>query len=154
MKKIFTMLFITTVLSVMFTACGDGKDEPVDPETQNLESVYENEGDTYFLFDIDMTKDKSTIYMYNIQFEIGESVSPQMTLRVDVPVSFNSINNAYVLSGTGLVAEMQRGSSWVPMPNEEYQLNNLLCMVKPSAKLYSISFDAYGGHFEQSGKLK
>ena len=151
MKKFFTMLFMATVLSVMFTACGDDKDEPVVPETQNLESVYENEGDTYFVFDIDATKNKSTIYMYNIQFD---PKAPKMTLRVDVPVSYNSINNAYILSGTGLVAEMQRGGSWTPMPNEEYQLNNLLCMVKPSAKLFSISFDAHGGHFEQSGKLK
>ena len=37
--------------------------------------------------DIDMKKDKSTIYMYNIQFAPG---APKMTLRVNVPVSLKS----------------------------------------------------------------
>ena len=35
-----------------------------------------------------------------------------------------------------------------------YQLKNLMCTVSPKAKQYSISFDAHGGHFEESGKLK
>ena len=151
MKKLFSMLFIATLLGLMFTACGDDKDEPEVPKTQNLTTVHESETDSYFVFDIDMNKDKSTIYMYNIQFAPG---APKMVLRVDVPVSLNKSGNTYIMSGTDLIAEMQRGSSWVPMPEEQYQLKNLTCTVNPKGKLYAISFDAHGGHFEDSGKLQ
>ena len=152
MKKIFSMLFIATMLCMVSVACGDDKDEPEMPKTQNLESVHENEGDTYFVFDIDMNKDKSVIYMYNIQFAPR---APKMTLRVNVPVSLNQSDNAYILSGTGLVAEMYSESAgWIPMPDEQYQLNNLMCTVFPNTKLYSISFDAHGGHFQMEGKLR
>ncbi len=152
MKKLFSMLFIATLLGMVFTACGDDKDEPEVPKTQNLTSVHANENDAYFVFDIDMNKDKSTIYMYNIQFAPG---APKMLLRVNVPVSLNHDGNAYVMTGTALVAEMNRGSAgWVPMTDVQYLLNNLACTVNPSAKQYSISFDAHGGHFEESGKLE
>ena len=151
MKKLFSMLFIATLLGLMFTACGDDKDEPEVPKTQNLTTVHESETDSYFVFDIDMNKDKSTIYMYNIQFAPG---APKMVLRVDVPVSLNKSGNTYIMSGTDLIAEMQRGSSWVPMREEQYQLKNLTCTVNPKGKLYAISFDAHGGHFEDSGKLQ
>lgn len=151
MKKLFLTLLIAT-LTLGFVSCGDDKDEPKVPETQNLTSVHEGESDKYFVFDIDMTKDKSTIYMYNIQFG-GAPFS--MNLRVKVPVSLNSEGNAYIMSGTDLVAEMDMPTSgWIPMEDEKYQLKNLMCTVNPKAKEYSISFDAHGGHFEENGKLQ
>lgn len=151
MKKLFSMLFIATLLGLVFTACGDDKDEPEVPQAQNLVSVHENdETDQYFVFDIDMNKDKSTIYMYNIQFG-GAPFA--MTLRVNVPATLK--NGTYTLSGTDLVADMEMQSSgWVTMDDERYKLKNLMCTVNPKAKEYSISFDAHGGHFEESGKLK
>ena len=144
------MFFIATLLGLVFTACGND-DEPDVPEAQNLESVHENDQiDQYFVFDIDMNKDKSTIYMYNIQFG-GAPFA--MTLRVNVPATLK--NGTYTLSGTDLVADMDMPSSgWVTMDDERYQLKNLMCTVSPKAKQYSISFDAHGGHFEESGKLK
>lgn len=151
MKKIFSILFIATMFGMVLASCGDDKDEPKIPETQNLQSVHQNETDQYFVFDIDMNKDKSTIYMYNIQFA-GAPMT--MNLRVNVPVTLSNDGKAYILAGSGLVAEMQRGDSWTPMPGEQYQLQNLMCTVNPSAKQYSISFDAHGGHFEESGKLQ
>lgn len=151
MKKLFSMFFIATLLGLVFTACGDDKDEPEVPQVQNLVSVHENdETDKYFVFDIDMSKDKSTIYMYHIQFAPG---APTMTLRVNVPATLK--NGTYTLSGTDLVADMNMPSAgWVTMDDERYQLKNLMCTVSPKAKQYSISFDAHGGHFEESGKLK
>ncbi len=145
------MLFIATLLGLVFTACGDDKDEPEVPQAQNLVSVHENdETDQYFVFDIDMSKDKSTIYMYHIQFAPG---APTMTLRVNVPATLK--NGTYTLSGTDLVADMNMPSAgWVTMDDERYQLKNLTSTVNPKAKQYSISFDAHGGHFEESGKLK
>lgn len=146
------MLFIVTLLGLVFTACGNDKDEPEAPKAQNLESVHE-QGEHYFVFDIDKNKDKGTIYMYQIQFAPG---APAMDLRVNVPATLNQSSNVYTLSGTGLVAEryMESTKSWDPMPDDRYKLNDLMCTVNPSAKQYSISFTAHGGKFEESGKLK
>lgn len=154
MKKFFSMLFIATMLAFVFTACGDDKDEPVVIKTQNLESVYTSSTDTHFLFDIDLDKDSSSIYMYNIVFRIGEATSPAMTLRVDAPVTVDKTGKVYTYSGTGIVAFMMRGTSWVPMPGDAYLVHNLTCNVNPEAKTYSITFDCHGGHFEESGKLR
>ena len=151
MKKLFSMLFIATMLGLVFTACGDDKDVPEAPKAQNLVSVHENENDAYFVFDIDMSKDKSTIYMYNIRFG---GAPYAMTLRVAVPASVDNSGKIYTLKGTGLIADMKRGDTWTPMPDEQYQLSNLMCTVNTEAKQYSISFDAHGGHFEESGKLQ
>ena len=151
MKKLFSMLFITAMLGLVFTACGDDKDEPEMPKKASLESVHVGENDAYFEFDIDMTENKGTIIMHNMQFAPG---APVMTLRVNVPVSMNSSGDAYIMRGSGLVVEMFRGGVWAPMPGENYQLNNLMCTVNPKAKTYDISFDSHGGHFEESGKLQ
>lgn len=151
MKKLFSMLFITAMLGLVFTACGDDKDEPEVPKSANLESVHVDENDTYYEFDIDMTENKGTIYMHNMLFAPG---APVMTLRVNVPVSLSSDRKAYIMTGNALVAELFRGGTWTPMPGENYQLNNLMCTVNPKAKTYDISFDSHGGHFEESGKLQ
>ncbi len=145
------MLFIASLLGLVFTACGDDKDEPV-IKTQNLESVYESETETHFKFDIDLNQDSSTIFIYNIVFRIGEATSPAMTLRFKAPVTVNG--KTYTYAGTGIVAEMLRGTTWMPMPGDSYLVNNLTCAVNPSDKTYSIKFDCHGGHFEESGKLK
>ena len=154
MKKLFSMLFIATMLGLVFTACGDDKDEPEAPKAQNLQSTHESENDTYFVFDIDLDKDSSTIYMYNIVFHIGEATSPAMTLRVDAPVTVDKSGKVYTYSGTGILAYMLRGTSWAPMPGDAYLVNNLTCNVNPEAKTYAITFDCHGGHFEESGKLQ
>ena len=151
MKKFFTMMFISLMLGMVFTACGDEKDEPNVPETNNLESVHQSATDRYYVFDIDMTKGTGTIYMYNIIFAEG---APSMNLRVEVPVSLSSDGNSYVMTGTGLVAARKTGDTWTPMPGDKYHLNNLSCTVNPKAKTYSISFDAHGGQFSDTGKLQ
>lgn len=153
MKKIFTMLMAAAAMCMMVTACGDDKDEPV-IKTQNLESVHASETDTHFLFDIDLEKDSSTIYMYNIVFRIGEATSPAMTLRVDAPVTVDKSGKVYTYSGTGIVAHMMRGTTWVPMPGDAYLVHNLRCNVDTKGKTYYITFDCHGGHFEETGNLK
>ena len=151
MKKLFSILLFTALMGMVFTACGDDKNEPDVPTAKNLVSVHENdETDQYFVFDIDINKDWSTIYMYNIQFAPG---AHQMTLRVNVPVSLSSNKDAYVMTGTDLVAEREQEIGWLPMSDERFLLKNLSCTVNPDKKEYSISFDAHSGHFEESGKL-
>lgn len=229
MKKFFSMLFIATMLGIVFTACGD--DEPAQtaapeitfeiqedqavvtakgqgevllylngastsnptilqrsyqdyeavftataqeakqrisevttlkltiPKSDKLvrftaESEYESATDTHFQFDIDLEKDSSSIYMYNIVFRIGDATSPAMTLRVDAPVTVDKSGKVYTYSGTGIMGYMMRGTSWVPMPGDAYLVHNLTCNVNPEAKTYSISFDCHGGHFEENGRLK
>ena len=229
MKKIFSMLFIVTLLGMVFTACGDdepgqtaspeitfeiledqvvvtakgqgevmlyldgantpnpttlqrsyqdyeatftatakeGKQKISDvttlkltiPKSEKLahftaKSTFVNETDTRFEFDIDMDKDSSAIFMYNIVFRIGEATSPAMTLRVDAPVTVDKSGKVYTYAGTGIVAFMKRGTTWMPMPGDTYMVNNLTCNVNPAAKTYDIAFDCHGGHFEQSGALQ
>ena len=229
MKKIFSMLFIVTLLGMVFTACGndepgqtaspeitfeiledqvvvtakgqgevmlylDGANTPnpttlqrsyqdyeatftatakegkqrisdvttlklTIPKSEKLahftaKSTFVNETDTRFEFDIDMDKDSSAIFMYNIVFRIGEATSPAMTLRVDAPVTVDKSGKVYTYAGTGIVAFMKRGTTWMPMPGDTYMVNNLTCNVNPAAKTYDIAFDCHGGHFEQSGALQ
>ena len=118
------------------------------------ESEYESPTETHFLFDIDLDKDSSSIYMYNIVFRIGEATSPAMTLRVDAPITVDKDGKVYTYAGTGIVALMLRGTTWMPMPGDAYLVHNLICNVNPDAKTYYISFDCHGGHFEENGKLK
>jgi len=120
----------------------------------SVESEYESETDTHFLFDIDMDKDSSSIYMYNIVFRIGEATSPAMTLRADAPVTVDKDGKVYTYAGTGIVAYMMRGTTWMPMPGESYLVNNLTCTVDTKNSTYSIAFDCHGGHFDETGQLK
>lgn len=150
MKKLFSMLLIAT-LSLGFVSCGDNKDEPEVPDNKILTSVHENESDGFFVFDIITHKDKGIIYMYNMQFAPR---APKMDLRAVVPMTKD--NKTYIMTATDLVIDMDMPSAggWTPMTDEIYRLNNLQCTVNPSDKTYSISFDAHGGHFEESGKLE
>lgn len=155
MKKFLCMFFAVTMLSMVFVSCGDDKDEPVKPETtQNLESIYENETDTHFMFDINLDNDSSTIYLYNIVFRIGDAVSPAMNIRIDAPVTVDNTGKIYTYAGTGITPYMMRGNTLVPMAGPNYLVTNLLCNVNIQTKTYDIKFDCHGGHFEDAGRLK
>lgn len=120
----------------------------------NLSSVYESETDTHFMFDIDMEKDSSSIYLYNIVFRIGEATSPAMNIRIDAPVTVDNTGKIYTYAGTNIVPYMLRGNTPVPMAGPNYLVTDLLCNVNTAAKTYDIKFDCHGGHFEDSGRLK
>ena len=153
MKKLIPALLFAAMF-LTFIACGDDKDEPVFPTTQQLESVHGQTNDTYLIWDIDMMQDSSSIYLYNAVFTIGETTSPAMTLRIDAPVSVDKSGQVYTFAGTGIVAYMLRGTTWMPMPSDAYLVHNLISTVNPEAKTYTISFDCHGGHFEKEGNLK
>lgn len=123
------------------------------PNAFEVESEHGEDSETYLKWDIDMTRDSSSIYLYDIVFTIGEATSPAMTLRVDAPVTYNKTTKEYTLSGTGIVAYMMRGTTWMPMPGDSYLVNNLVSTINLKAKTYTISFDCHGGHFEKEGNL-
>ncbi len=153
MKKLFSMLFIAAMCCMALVSCGD--DEPTKPEpTQNLESVYESVTDTHFMFDIDLSRDSSSIYLYNIVFRIGEATSPAMSIRIDAPVTVDKTGKIYTYAGTGITPYMMRGNTLVPMAGPSYLVTNLLCNVNTKAKTYDIKFDCHGGHFEDAGRLQ
>lgn len=152
MKKFFVMMFALAALGLVCIACGDDKkDEPVVP-TQNLESVKESGTDTYYVFDIDMDKDSSSIYMYSIKF--SDQMPVTIDVRIDAPVTVDKTGKVYTYAGTGIMPYMMRNGKLIPMPGEAYLVTDLLCNVNTEAKTYDIKFDCHGGHFEQSGKLK
>lgn len=152
MKKLFALLFAAAVLGMAFVSCGDDKDEPVKPEpTQNLESVYENENEMRYVFDIDLAQDSSSIYIYNVVFAPG---APSLTIRIDAPVTTDSSGKVYTYAGTNIIPYAQLHGVMLRMTDEVYRVTNLLCHVNTEAKTYDIKFDCHGGHFENAGKLK
>ncbi len=154
MKKFLSMFIAVAMLSMVFASCSDEKDGPVKPEpTQNLKSYCENETDPHFTFDINLDKDSSSIYLYNIVFHIGDAVSPAMNIRIDAPVTVDKTGKIYTYAGTNITPYMMRGSSLVPMTGPNYLVTNLLCNVNTLTKTYDIRFDCHGGHFEDVGRL-
>lgn len=160
MKNIFAILFVASMLGMVFTSCGkDDPDEPVIPARQ-LESEHGQANDTYLIYDIDLSKDSSSIYVYNAVFTMGETTSPALTIRVDAPCTVDKTGKVFTFAGTGIVPFLMRGSTAVPFPT--LSVNNLTSIVNVEKKTYSISFDCQGtamgkeidGHYDKEGKLK
>ena len=152
MKKILSMLFVATMLGMVFVACGDDKDEPEPAKVQQLESVVDDETEARVVFDIDLNKDSSSVYVYNAVFTIGERVSPAMNIRIDSPCSVDKSGTVYTYQGTDIIPYMMMGASFVPVPS--MPVTNFTCTVNTKLKTYSTSFDCHGGHWSKSGKLK
>lgn len=152
MKKFFSMLFVVTMLGMVSVACGDDNDEPEVPKTQQLESVVDDETEARIVFDIDLDKDSSTVYVYNAVFTIGERVSPAMNIRIDSPCSVDKTGTVYTYQGTDITPYMMMGTTFVPVPS--MPVTNFVCTVNTGEKTYSTSFDCHGGHWSKSGKLK
>ena len=151
MKKIFPLLLLAA-LCLTFTACGDEKDEPVVP-TQNLESVCENAlTDTHFTFDIDLDKDSSSIYLYNVVFKIGERESPPMNIRIDAPCTVDKTGKVFTYAGTDIIPFLLQGTTPVPAPG--FVVTNLTCTVDTKNKTYDMFFNCHGGEYKDTGKLK
>lgn len=152
MKKLFSMLFIATMLSMVFVACGDEKDEPKPVKAQKLESVIDDETDALVVFDIDLDKDSSSVYIYHAVFTIGDRVSPAMDIRIDSPCSVDKTGTVYTYSGTNIIPYMVMGTTYVPVPS--MPVTDFICTVNTKEKTYDTSFDCHGGHWAKSGKLK
>ena len=159
MKKIFSMLLVVAALCMVVTACGDDKDEPVVPQAQKLESEHSATNDTYLVYDIDLSKDSSTIYVYNAVFSMGSVSSYPLNISVNAPCSVDKKGKVFTFAGTGIVPCLMMGSTAVPFPT--LSVNNLRSIVNTENKTYSISFDCQGtangkeidGHYEKEGKL-
>ena len=160
MKKIFSMLFFVALLSMALAACGDEKDEPDVPKTQKLESEHSEANDTYLVYDIDLDKDSSSIYVYNAVFRMGDAASPPLNISVNSPCTVDKTGKVYTFIGTNIIPNLMMGSTPTPFPT--LRVNNLRSVVDVERRTYSISFDCQGtamgkpidGHYEKEGKLK
>ena len=150
MKKIISMLCMATALSVMLTACGDDKDEPVAPTTQKIESVYQNETEPHYVFDIDMSKDSSSIYLYNVKF--SDKMPVTVNIRIDAPVTVDKSGKVFTYAGTNIVPYLIMGST--PVPRSDFMVTNLTCTVDTKKKTYDMFFNCHGGEFKAAGELK
>lgn len=151
MKKLFSILFIATMVSIgmALASCDDDK-EPEIPTGQTIESVTESENDARLVFEFNNDKDSCSIYLYNIKF--SEEMPVTINVRIDAPYTY--VLKTYTILGNNISPYMQRGGTWAPMTGEEYRVTNLVSLVNLDAKVYSISFDCHGGHYEKTGKLK
>lgn len=159
MKKIFSMLFIAAAMCMVVTACGDEKDEPEVPKTHLLESEHSEATGTYLVYDIDLKKDSSTIYVYNAVFQMGDKTSPALNIRVDAPCTADKTGKVFTYVGTNIIPYLVMGNTPTPFPT--LRVNNLRSVVDTEKKTYSISFDCQGtamgkpidGHYDKEGKL-
>ena len=157
MKKLLPALLFAA-LFLTFAACGDEKDDPVIP-TQRLESEHGATNDTYLIYDIDLNKDSSSIYVHNAVFAMGDKTSPPLNIRVDAPCTIDKTGKVFTFIGTGIIPCLMQGSTAVPFPS--LSVNNLRSVVNTENKTYSISFDCQGnvggkpidGHYEKEGKI-
>lgn len=148
------MLFIAAMLSMALVSCGND-DEPAKPVNADLESEYTDAAtETHYKFMINTAQDSSTIYVYNIQFTIGDRVSPAMTIRVDAPVTVDKSGKVFTYAGTGMHPYMLRGTTEMQLFDDAYLVTNLKCTVDTKNSTYDIAFDCHGGHFADSGNLK
>lgn len=160
MKKLVSMLFIAAMLSMGIASCGDDKkDEPILPVAQQLESEHGVANDTYLIYDIDLSKDSSTIYVHNAVFSMGTVSSPPLNISVNAPCTVDKTGKVFTFIGTNIVPNLMRGTTPVPFPT--LRVNNLKSVVNVEIKTYSISFDCQGtamgkeinGHYEKEGRL-
>jgi hypothetical protein len=151
MKKFYYILFIATMFGMALVSCGDD-DKPDTPVSQQIESVYANENDTRFVFDINMDKDSSSIYLYNVVFTIGEAQSPAMNIRIDAPVTVDKSGKIYTYAGTNITPFLLRGNT--PVPMSSMPVTNLTCNVDTKNKTFNIFFNCHGGEYSNNGKLK
>ena len=159
MKKLLPALLFAA-LFLAFAACGDEKDEPVAPVSQKIESVHGEANDTYLVWDIDMAKDSSTIYVYNAVFAMGETTSPPLNISVNSPCTVDKTGKVFSFIGTNIIPNLMMGSTPTPFPT--LRVNNLRSVVDVEKKTYSISFDCQGtamgkeinGHYDKEGSLK
>ena len=161
MKRFFAILSIVAVLGIMFCSCGkDDPDEPVNPNIQRLESEHSVANDTYLIYDIDLSKDSSTIYVQNAVFSMGETSEMKLNISVNTPCTVDKTGKVFTFRGTNIVPNLMRGNTPVPFPT--LRVNNLTSIVNVEKKTYSISFDCPGtamgneidGHYDKEGKLK
>lgn len=161
MKIFYAILSIVAVLGIMFSSCGkDDPDEPVNPNIQRLESEHGVANDTYLIYDIDLRKDSSSIYVHNAVFSMGETSPMTLNIRVDAPCTVDLTGKVFTFAGTGIVPNLMRGNT--PVPISTLHVNNLRSVVDIERKTYSISFDCKGsamgrdidGHYNKEGKLK
>ena len=159
MKKLLPALLFAA-LFLTFAACGDDKDEPDVPKTQKLESEHGEANDTYLIWDIDLDKDSSSIYVYNAVFRMGDAASPPLNISVNAPCTVDKTGKVYSLTGTNIIPNLVMGSTPTPFPT--LRVNNLRSVVDVDKKTYSISLDCQGtamgkpidGHYEKEGNLK
>ena len=152
MKKLM-MMMATVALMMNLAACGDDKDEPqVQVKNGIIASVFTNENDTHYEFKLDEETNTGDITAFNVVFTIGETQSPAMTIRIP-KAKFTRKNNTITFDDTDIAPDMLRGTSWVPMPGEQYKVTNLKSVLNLETKTFNIAFNCHGGSFSDNGSI-
>ena len=121
---------------------------------ENLD--YANANEPYFIFKCGLNSDGNyagNLLLNNVQFQLGESSSPKMTIRIpyDEHVTIAGTATGYTVTGTGITGLYQQGT--VEIPFERSTIDDLMIDVDIVHKSYSIYFKCMGGEYENSGRL-
>ncbi|MBO4871427.1 MAG: dockerin type I repeat-containing protein [Muribaculaceae bacterium] len=117
-----------------------------------ISSVYANENDIHFEFNLNEVANIGTITVYNVIFTIGDRQSPAMTIRIP-DAKFTRNGNTITFNDTDIAPEMKRGSGFVPMGDPLYNVTDLISVLNLVDKTFSISFKCHGGEFSDNGSI-
>ena len=154
MKKILMLTMAIVAMMMTLTACGDDKDEPkvVQPKDGVITSVYAQETDTHFEYELNDEEKTGTITVYNVVFTIGDRQSPAMTIRIP-NAKFTRKGNVITFDDTDIAPEMLRGTSFVPMGDALYNVTDLKSVLNLDTKIFDIAFKCHGGDFSDNGTI-
>ncbi len=119
---------------------------------EKVSTSYESSTDLHFDFIFDAQTMTCQVMLYNIQFTIGDRVSPKMNIRIDVPYTHNS--GVYTIKQTSdvIIPYLIRGESFVPA--DQFPVTDFKAVVNIPKKTYTIAFDCHGGSFDDNGTTK
>lgn len=116
---------------------------------------------TYLTFNCGMNNQgnyEGYVMLHNVQFHIGKTKSPVMTIRIpyDEHVTITANATGYTVEGTGVIGLYQQNG--IEIPFDEHPVKNLKITVDITSKSYSIFFncmevDGVEGEFSAEGKL-
>lgn len=117
---------------------------------------YAKATETFFTFNCGLTSEgkyQGSAMLYNVQFQLGESSSPKMTIRIpyDEHSTVTSTTTGYTIEGTGITGLWLQGTTEVPF--DRSTIDDLKIEVDVVNKSYSIYFKCMGGEYENSGRL-
>ncbi len=117
---------------------------------------YANANETFYTFKCNMNNEggyEGSVMLHNVQFQLGESSSPKMTIRIpyDEHSTVTGTATGYTIEGTGITGFWLQGTTEVPF--DRSTVDDLKIEVDVVNKSYSIYFKCMGGEYNAEGKL-
>ena len=112
-------------------------------------SEYDNTTELYYEYDLDLETMKADVYIFNVQFAVGDAKSPVLK-KICIPgVPFEGTGNGYKLAGTDIIPLNYSGGGAVPM-GDRFVVTNFSATLNVTSGSHHIFFNCMGGEHEGS----